>query len=115
MLSEHQEQVLLIEWCDTHPDDRLKLIFAIPNGIRTTMGAAIKAKREGLRRGVPDLFLPISTDCYNGLFIEMKRAKNGALSKDQEKWRVKLKAQGYMWVCCEGANQAKLAISEYLS
>jgi hypothetical protein len=59
MLTEHAEQVALIEWCHSHSDNRLQLIYAHMNGIRTTPGNAIKHKNAGAKKGIPDLFLPV--------------------------------------------------------
>ena len=56
-------------------------IAAIPNGMRTSIGTAIKAKKEGLSSGFPDLTIP-AWNCY----IEMKRQKGGVLSPEQKEW-----------------------------
>jgi len=49
--------------------------------MRASIGAAVKAKKSGVMRGVPDLFAPE----WN-LYIEMKRQKGGALSPEQKDW-----------------------------
>lgn len=56
-------------------------IFAIPNGIRTGFKQAIKAKREGMKSGVPDLFIPQLC-----VWVEMKRSRGGSLSPEQKDW-----------------------------
>lgn len=112
--SEYQEQVDLIAWCDTHPDRRLHLIYSHLNGMRTNIGAAKKAKASGARKGIPDLFLPVASRGFNGLYIELKRAKGGSLSPEQKEWMALLKGQGYECVRCNGAEAAKVALLQYL-
>lgn len=49
--------------------------------MRTSIRTAIKAKREGMRKGVPDLFVPKWK-----LWIEFKRSKGGTVSPEQKEW-----------------------------
>jgi len=115
MLTEHEEQVNLINWCDAHHDHRVRSIYAHMNGVRTTIGAAMKAKAEGARAGIPDLFLPIGSNGFFGLYLEMKRLKGGTLSDVQRKRMFALSQSGYECVRANGAEEAKLAIEEYLN
>ena len=62
--SEHIEQVNFVNWVEyNYP--KIKL-FAIPNGGKRSIKTAIDLKSEGVKRGVPDLFIP---ELF--LFIEM--------------------------------------------
>jgi VRR-NUC domain len=56
---EYTEQVNLINWCHGHEDRRLQLIYSHLNGMRTTIGNAVKHKLAGAKKGIPDLFLPV--------------------------------------------------------
>lgn len=111
--TEHQEQCAVIQWCDQHPI--AKHIFAIPNGSNKSPAAAAKFRREGLRSGVPDLFLPVARSGYHGLFLEMKRTKNAKPSKEQEEWVNYLIYLDYLAKVCYGADEAIQAIKDYLS
>lgn len=71
-------------------------------------------KREGVRRGVPDLFLPVSRCGLHGLFVEMK-AESGVLSVDQKRWRDMLIAQGYGVAVCFGYDEARQTLVDYLA
>lgn len=73
--TEHQIQCTLIHWARLNARNipELKLLHAIPNGIKTSIGVAAKAKREGMTKGVPDLHLPVPRGGYHGLWIEMKK------------------------------------------
>ena len=110
--TEHQEQCKVIEWCDQHP--LAKHIFAIPNGAKKSPAAAAKFKREGLRKGVPDLFLPVASKGFHGLFIEMKRVKGSVLSVDQGLAITQLGLNGYACFVCHGADEAIAVIQDYL-
>lgn len=78
----------------------LSLIFAIPNsgglkgGFRSNIGLVMRSKREGVKKGVPDLFLPVARDIWHGLFIEMKRPGEKA-KPDQIAWHDLLVIEGY--------------------
>lgn len=112
--TESQEQCAVIAWADTQPLARF--IFAIPNGANKSMASAVKFKREGLRKGVPDLFLPIPNypKNYHGLFIEMKRIKASVTSKEQLAWINFLQKQNFACGVCHGADEAIELIQAYL-
>jgi len=42
-----------------------------------------RIKAEGVKAGVPDIFLPVSVGIWSGLFVEMKRTKGGRLTDEQ--------------------------------
>lgn len=118
VLSEHDEQVLVMLWAkenEVHWPD-LRLLHANPmGGLRNkTVGAYMKA--EGARAGVPDLFLPVARGGYHGLFIEMKRA-NGRPSDvrdSQRDWLFDLQDQGFACNVCYGSGQAENILALYL-
>jgi hypothetical protein len=128
-MAEHDEQAAVINWAQfligQYPE--LGLLFAIPNGAklpyfesRSRSGKkyrwspeAEKLKAEGLKPGVPDLFLPVARKGYNGLFIELKYGRNKP-SEQQVAYLDALSAQGYLAVVCWGAEDAIETITEYL-
>lgn len=114
--TEHQEQANLIYWCNSQSGKypELKLIFAIPNGTNKSMTARVKFKKEGLKSGVPDLFLPVPRNGSHGLFIEMKRRKNSTTSAEQKAWIEALTDQGYDAAVCKGCDEAIEKIKAYL-
>ena len=115
--SEHQEQTAVLSWCAAMraslPD--LDLLYAIPNGARTTMGMAKKLKAEGVKTGVPDLCLPVARGGYHALYIEMKRQRLGQLSPAQRHWGDLLRAQGNLVVVAKGADRATELLAAYLA
>ena len=58
-------------------------VFSIPNGADVPASNRIRLKSEGLLPGVPDLFFPVPSKNFHGLFMEVK-AENGRLSKEQK-------------------------------
>ena len=114
-MTEHTEQSKLIKWASYQQKDNpaLGCLFAIPNAGKRSITCSNYYLAEGLKAGVPDLFLAVMRGGYGGLFIEMKRP--GILpSEKQKKWHEKLKRQGYFVVVCHGFEEAKGIIERYL-
>ena len=121
---EHQEQVELINRLQTlrpnYPE--LGLLFAIPNGGKRPIRAAMKMAAEGQMPGVPDLFLPVARRGKHGFFIEFKRADRrdqaGKLSraypsKEQKIWLPALRNQGYEAMVSRGVDETIENILNY--
>jgi hypothetical protein len=68
----------------------------------------------GMKRGVPDVCLPVPRGGFHGLYVEMKRVKGGRPSPEQLWWRDKLREQGYRAEICCGWEDAVRVIREYL-
>ena len=113
--TEHQEQVTLFRWVvlvqTSHPE--LGLLHAIPKGGHRHEAVAARMKAEGVRRGVPDLCLPVASGGHHGLYIEMKTRK-GRLSGEQRKWADALEEQGYRFRMCRSWQEAATEIADYL-
>ena len=77
-------------------------------------GQASGFTAEGVRAGVPDLFLAVPAFGYNGLFIELKKPKGGRVSDKQTEFISELSEQGYRVTVCHGFIEAKQAIENYL-
>lgn len=114
--SEHDEQSALIDWTVLMQAKwpELKLFFHIPNEGKRSPAAALRLLSEGMKRGVPDNFLPVPRGGYHGLWIELKRTKNSSTTKEQKQWIEDLNAQGYLAVVCKGWEAAAKVIEEYL-
>lgn len=112
VLSEHEEQVKVINFC--RKNWQLANVFAIPNGGKRSMVAAMRANAEGLSSGVPDLMIPCANAHYHGLFIEMKKEKGGVVSATQKEWLSRLTSAGYKAVVCKGHQEAIAVLNEYI-
>ncbi len=75
------------------------------NGLKRTKNAQGKAKQQGMLSGVPDLFLPVKNNYFNGLYIEMKSAK-GRVSVEQSRFLKCAADNGYSVVVCYSAADA---------
>ena len=93
---EHKMQVALFKWAKlaANVDHRLNLLFAIPNGGHRDPRTAAQLKAEGVKSGVPDIFLPVSRAGYHGLWLELKAGKNKPTDQ-QTAWHKELTRQGY--------------------
>ena len=113
--TEHAEQVAVFAWAALNFQKyaELRLMFAIPNGGLRNKITAANLKAEGVRSGVPDIFLPVSRGPWHGLFIEMKK-QGGRVEPDQEKYMVAVRTQGYGASVCVGWQKAVQVLIQYL-
>ena len=115
---ERSEQESLFQWAAFHAekDARLALLNASLNGVRLSAHQAVMAKKSGMKRGYPDIFLPVPANGWSGLFIELKRV--GGVPSDvrpeQTWWLAALREQGYCAVVCYGWKHAAQEIMTYL-
>lgn len=114
--TESEEQIALFEWTEWESGriPQLRLMFHIPNGGKRNKATAARLKREGVKAGVPDVFLPVPRGRYHGLFIEMKREKDGRLSQEQKRWLEELSKMGYKAEVCRGWEEAANMVKGYL-
>ena len=106
--SEDAEQEAVVEYCDL-----LHIpIVHIPNEGKRSLNYAARMKKMGLRRGFPDLLVPLARGGYHGLFIEMKYGKNKT-TKEQKEWLERLSAEGYACAVCYNAAEAIKTIENY--
>jgi len=113
--TEHQEQKTFFAWCLRYSEDYdgINTIFSIPNGGNFDAIRGKLLKDEGLRAGIPDMFLPVARGVYHGLFIEMKVRKGGKVSDKQKLWLARLSKQGYKTTVCEGFGEARKTVMRY--
>lgn len=114
-MSEHEEQCALMRMCSMHEKKypELALMHAIPNGGARHAAVAAKLKAEGVRPGIPDLFLPAPRGKANGLYIEIK-ARGGRLSDAQVGMLSALERQGYACIVAFGWEAAWNELQAYL-
>lgn len=114
--SEAEEQEALFRWAEwaegQHPE--LKLLFHIPNGGKRDKVTAARLKAQGVKAGVPDLFLPVARHGKHGLWIELK-IYSGKPSLNQCTWIGDLREHGYDAFVCYGWEDAKGVLEAYLS
>lgn len=119
----HEEsdiQISCVQWFDVQYPKLV--LYAIPNGGSRTKTRikgkdvpleSIRMKREGVRKGIADLFLMVASKGYNGLYIEMKTAK-GTQSEEQKAFEKECLKYGYKYVICRSLDQFMRTINDYL-
>lgn len=112
-MSEHQEQVAVVEWFDLQYPDLRGRLFAVPNGGHRHPAVGAKLKAEGVRSGVPDLWLPVPRHGFSGLVIELK-AGRGRVTPEQDDWLNFLAGHGFAALLCRGSEAAIRTIRDYL-
>jgi hypothetical protein len=111
-MTEADEQRQLIQYARSKPWGQF--LFHIPNESIGGMGWVIRNRQMGMRKGVPDLMLPIPMHGYHGLFIEMKK-KGGRTSQEQKQWIKALDTFGYKTAVCVGWEAARDVLEEYIN
>ena len=115
--TESEEQQALFQWAGLmqgrHPE--LALMYHIPNEGKRSAAQGARLRAEGLRKGVPDICLPVARGGFAGLYIELKRTKGGKTTPEQEQWISALSEAGHCAVRCDGWQAATVVIAEYLS
>ncbi|MFZ5990134.1 MAG: VRR-NUC domain-containing protein [Bacillota bacterium] len=123
--TEHLMQATLFQWTKLHTKKypELQYIFAIPNGAKLPWRRNRKGQRycpealrlleEGMKPGVPDIFLPKPIGDWHGLFIEMKRPGN-KVTKEQDEFIDYLISQKYRCRVCFSFEEAQFVILNYL-
>lgn len=115
--TEAQEQTAVFNWAAVMVRrwPELRLLHHIPNGGSRNAREAHNLRMQGVKAGIPDIFLPVARGGWHGLYIEMKRRKGGRLSDEQAAMLEALREQGYCAWVCKGANDAIELITEYLN
>jgi len=125
--SESGQQKALFLWAALNVGKypALAYMFAVPNGFFATIAQKGKMKAEGLRSGVPDIFLPSPMTYgkgkweYHGAFIEMKiekyrNRKDGGCSEGQIDFINYAANAGYYCKVCYNWMEARDTLIAYL-
>ena len=119
--SESSQQKALFAWAadSVGKYPALAYMFAIPNGGLRDVRTATTLKAEGVKAGVPDIFLPYPVQSYSGCFIEMKLKKyryhkNGGCSEAQLDFMCYAASYGYYRKVCYSWEEARDVLIAYL-
>lgn len=115
-LTEHQiqSQYFKILSLNENKFPFLKYIFAIPNGGARHIAVAKKMKAEGVKRGVPDIFIPITVRTSPGMFLETKTSI-GRQSPEQKEYEAFLVSELYMYAVCKSVEELLFETENYLN
>jgi len=112
--NEDAEQAVVFSWAEYYPT--LRWMHHIPNGGYRKPAEAARLKKQGVKPGVSDIFLPLAMGRFHGLYIEMKRRKKDGGSRgssDQRAFAQAMIMQDFKCVICYGADEAIAVIKEY--
>jgi hypothetical protein len=113
---EEAEQIKFFDFCrameHTHPAYRLA--WHVPNERKASIIRRAKMKLAGVKKGVPDITIPVPNDKYAALYIEMK-VKPNKPSPEQINMLKDLNAQGNYAAICWSADEAIELIQKYVA
>lgn len=113
---EHLDQCAVLDWCVANRSNwpELAALFAVPNGELREPRVAERLRKEGVRPGVPDLFLLVPRGQYHGLVIEQK-VKPNRPDREQRAWIAALSALGFRVVDSYSWNETVSHLQWYLA
>ena len=116
---EDDHQVALFEWAAYIPTVK-DLLFHIPNGGKRDAKEGARLKRQGVKAGVSDNFLPYPVGRYSGLWIELKPPivkgeRKPTTSPNQQDWIDLMNQAGYSAAVCYGWSDARYLILKYMA
>jgi hypothetical protein len=119
---EHDLQVSIFEWAEMQKGKfpELALLFAVPNAAKRSPRQGAYMKAEGMKAGVPDIWLPVARGGFHGLVIEVKPEHTpGVTTKtyptaEQKDWIERLNTEGYLARICYGFVEIYSLILDYL-
>ena len=109
---ESSHQQAFFQWLKLYPDV-FKVTWHTPNSGKRTKFEAYRLKREGLLKGVPDIFIGIAINGFHGYFIELK-SKKGKVDPSQKKLHLNLIDNGYKVDVCYSWHEARSNLLQYL-
>ena len=115
---ESKLQESCVKWFDYSYPKYKHLFFAIPNGGARNIITGAILKRQGVRKGIPDMFLAVfCRSCsginWGGLFIEFKTDK-GKLTAEQEVFFHTSVLQNFKCVVIRDFDSFKELMEKYL-
>lgn len=114
--TEESEQIAVFRWAElqTQRYPFLRYLYHTPNGGKRDRVTAARLKAAGVKKGVPDICLPVPLGGYHGLYIEMKVGYNKP-TNDQEDWLDALSGFGYRTAVCYGFDEAVEELKKYIA
>jgi len=113
MQAEDILQINLMNWFTHNYPQYKDDIYHIALQRRCSVTEGRLLKRMGVKKGMSDLFIPLTRNGRHGLWLELKTLK-GKLSKEQMEFLARQTANGYMAVCTYGLEAAQEIIKAYL-
>jgi hypothetical protein len=113
LATESAIQSSYIEWLNLQHPKIAEVTASIPNGGKRDVRYGSRLKREGLKKGFPDVGVFAPRGRYHGLFIEFKSMK-GVARKEQLIVMGNLTREGYLCEVCKNLDEAIGVTKSYL-
>ena len=115
--TENSEQEAVFEWAqlmsNRYPE--LRLMYHIPNEGKRSAQNGAQLQRIGLKKGVPDICLPVPKGKFAALYIELKRDMKSKTTKEQMEYIAVLRNCGNCATVSFGADDAIDTILKYIT
>ncbi len=113
--TEHQTQCVIVDEIEIRWPRLYANLTAIPHGGERHPAVAGKLKKEGVRKGYPDILIDLPRGPFHGLRVETKRnnCTPSDIKKTQREWGDRLNAAGYLAIVGRGQDRAILQIAAY--
>ncbi len=113
---EYDAQVAVFEWAALYQNQYpcLDLLFGSLMGVRLPPKLLNKHKKAGMKKGKPDINLPVARGGFIGLWIELKAPGND-VTPDQERILRRLAEEGNAAYRCTGAAATIKIIEAYVN
>ena len=114
--SEYEDQCAVFEWAASmeYKWPCLKLLFGSLMGVKLTPKQLNKFTKAGMKKGKPDINLPVPMGNYCGLWIELKKKGGDDPTDEQEITLKNLAVVGNAVYSCKGSAAAIMIITDYL-
>ena len=109
---EEREQEVLAQFLDLKFHGQW---LHLPNEGRKHVAYHMKMKKQGLKKGAPDVLIFRPTCAFVGVAIELKRQRGGKVSPEQQEWLDMLSRAGWSARVCRGADDAIRFVREVYS
>ena len=115
--SEYEDQVAVFEWAalNEYRWPCLALLFGSLMGAKLPPKYLNKYIKAGMKKGKPDIHLPVPIGGHCGLWIELKRKGERLPTGEQHKMLINLEAVGNAVYACRGSQAAINVLVDYLT
>lgn len=112
--SDHQQALFVWAAYSSGQFPELELMYSIPNGAHVSDRNRKRLICEGLKKGMPDIHLPVARGNYSSMYLELKTPK-GKLSEFQKNRIHLLEKAGNYCTVSKSFEESVILIQSYLT
>lgn len=112
---ERYEQIFVMHFFEINHPDIYEYMLAVPNAGKRTKRERGNLLSEGLKKGVPDIFVEKAKGSYHGLRIELKKSLGSTndVTPGQWGWLEKYEQEGFQACVAIGYRECIVLICQY--